>query len=427
MLALSGCQSSIFKPNLGSHFRLPHWAGGSKPIPDLPDSLDQPAATDGVVRATEPTAAGPEDLATILGTAHQTFRNGRLTDAAQHYQAVLKLDPDHSVAHHRLAIIADRQQDYTQADRHYQSATKSSPQDTDLLSDFAYSKLLRGDLDASKKLLRQALAIDPTHSYSLKNLGWIQAREGHYDAALETFRKAGSEAEAQENISRLFPQGRPSTTKANDPNLTPSRTLPNPLSITDPISGDPGHQTLPEPTIPLVPSADPPPSLTDTAADPVVVPAGAKEPIVPANEFASQPRPSATTVDLPSQPFPAAGPIPTTPGATTDGVIPTRSTNGTSRMDPEFSRSAARLGLSIGPGSLLPYSSTAPATGNSLIDADKTTPVAPPSKLIPAPAATNADPLSSFETELQDDPASEREAVRERLSPSPGPTVPTIP
>jgi hypothetical protein len=62
-----------------------------------------------------------------------------------------------------------------------------------------------------------------------------------------------------------------------------------------------------------------------------------------------------------------------------------------------------------------------------LIDADKTTPVAPPSKLIPAPAATNADPLSSFETELQDDPASEREAVRERLSPSPGPTVPTIP
>lgn len=406
-LALCGCQSAIFKPNLGSHFRLPHWAGGSKPVPDLPESLDQPAATDETVDTTEPTRSGG-DHASILTAANEAFRNGRLTDATEHYQGVLKLVPDHTVAHHRLAIIADRQRDYAEADHHYQAAVKSSSRNANLLSDFAYSKMLRSDLDASKTLLRQALAIDPTHSHALYNLGLVQGRQGHYDAALETFRKAGSEADAQANISRLFPQGRPALT-SNDP------TIPSvPRTLSDP-----------EPNVPLVPLSQP--SLSNI--DPVAIPAGAKEPILSPDsrtiELPSEFQPPPTTVDLPSQPILSARPIPTTTEPTDAGITPARSTKATTRIDPEFSRSAARLGLSIGPGSLLPYASTAPQNGAA--DAPATTPVAAPSKLIPAPAATRADPLSTFETELQDDSASEREAVRRRLNPSPGPTTPTIP
>ena len=360
LLLATGCRSSVFTPDLGSHFHLPRWAGGTEPAPALPEALsgetktsqtdvvdDSGSSGTPVPDTVKIRPSGVGSLTKNLKEGKAALREGRLSDARRAFQQVIDEDPQNSFAHHRLAIIADRNHDFPNADGHYQAASDADPNNADLLSDFGYSKLLRQDLEGSETLIQKALVLDPSNQHALNNLGWLQAKRGDYSGALATFRKVGSDVEAEKKMAVLFPQGHP------------------------------GLRKRPE-TAQLIGSRPAIPSLTETPTGSPrrsVIPTGNEQPAVP---FSSQSTPAPTVQSLdnlgPSRPasFPVeslpAAKIPdlVTSGANPDPTVVQDNTVKTisagnpvpgsathqPQINPSLSRAAATLGLTIGPGRL---------------------------------------------------------------------------
>lgn len=150
-------------------------------------------------------------VAEKLNRGHLAYDQGQLDQAKVHYEDVLKLQPKHGEAHHRLAVIADRQPnpDFKVAEQHYLTALQSKGSDPDLLSDLGYSYYLQGRLDESDRYLTQALSVNPLHVRALNNRGLLLGRRGDYNGALASFQKAGSDKEAQAKMAMLFPKGPP--------------------------------------------------------------------------------------------------------------------------------------------------------------------------------------------------------------------------
>jgi Tfp pilus assembly protein PilF len=421
LLVLAGCRSSIFQPDVGSSFHLPGWAGGKPQVPSPPDSLDGPDAGRAAVDTRIDEQLSPQSTATRLTAGRDAFHKGRLTEAAGHLQAVLQNQPKHVEAHHLMAIITERQHNYEASDQHFETAIAASPDNSNLLSDFGYSKLRRFDLETAESLLNRALTIDPKNSFALNNLGTVQARQGRFDDALTTLRRAGSEAEAQAKMAQLFPKGRPAiqsspatTAAVNTAAITPvtadsPRSLPEPLS--DPL---PARRNIQAPSkltsrseIPLVPEVITEPPTESTPASPLTAKTAAHE-LIPA-----------PAADLPSRPIPwntATEPVePIESGA--GPITPVGATSPSRRIPLEFSRSAARLGLGIGPGSLVPGDTTTPTTTALPPQPITSPPVLEPTPNRQAPAPLSSDPLSDFEKELGKSPSTNRDAVRRLLNP----------
>ncbi|MEX2286493.1 MAG: tetratricopeptide repeat protein, partial [Planctomycetaceae bacterium] len=150
-----------------------------------------------------------ESMDALLSRADSEVQRGDLEEAKSTYRQVLALKADHPVAHHRLAIIADRQNDFEAANFHYEFARRSKGADPDLLNDMGYSCFLQGDYKESERLLRQALEVRPTHRDALSNLGRLYSVQGKYSAAASILRLANSEPEAEAALAQQFRQGGP--------------------------------------------------------------------------------------------------------------------------------------------------------------------------------------------------------------------------
>ena len=136
------------------------------------------------------------------------IENGRFDQAVRFFERVLRDDPQHVEAHHRLAILSDLAGDYSTAERHYLAALENRPHDARLLNDLGYSYLLQGRLSESEQLLRDAVDADPTHALAVNNLGLLYETLGDEDRAAA--------------IRRLSPTGRLDAPV----NLTPQRGEP---------------------------------------------------------------------------------------------------------------------------------------------------------------------------------------------------------
>lgn len=150
------------------------------------------------------------DYADNLKAGNLRYKEGRWEEARRAYELALAAKPDDPDVHHRLAVVADKQQLFGAADDHYEAALRKRPRDPNLLSDIGYSHILRGDEQRAETTLREALAIDPSHKGAMLNLSTLYGRQGRYDDALALLRKGTTEAETQQYLAQLFPQGRPS-------------------------------------------------------------------------------------------------------------------------------------------------------------------------------------------------------------------------
>lgn len=148
-------------------------------------------------------------IAARLSRAGTAYKGGRFAEAAALYEQVLKIDPGNPEAHHKLGNIADRRHDFGTAERHYAAAKAVRPDDANLLNDMGYSKFLQGRYTESEQLLHAALNKQPRHQRALYNLGWLYGTQGDARRAYEYFRQAGSEADAERMMARLFPDGIP--------------------------------------------------------------------------------------------------------------------------------------------------------------------------------------------------------------------------
>ena len=174
--------------------------GRSRTKPQQPDARTQ----------RQPSAAL---IASELEQGYRAERAGNPAAARLAYERVLKYDPGHARAHHRLAIIADNARKFPEAEQHYLAALRKESQNSDLLSDLGYSyQLQKRDAD-SERVLREALTYNPKHRKALYNLGVLQANRGQYNEALASFQAIGTEAEARQALAKFFPDGPPKSSE----------------------------------------------------------------------------------------------------------------------------------------------------------------------------------------------------------------------
>ncbi len=141
-----------------------------------------------------------EDYSSRLARAQQSLDNGKLDEARAIYEKLVVEFPDRSEPLHMLARTADRQRRHREAQALYAEAIRLRPQ-PELFSDLGYSYYLDGQLLKAESALVKATAAAPSNARFRNNLALTYGALGKLDLALEEFRKAGSEADAQYNLA----------------------------------------------------------------------------------------------------------------------------------------------------------------------------------------------------------------------------------
>lgn len=157
----------------------------------------------GAPSGTPGTPNSPNELLAELDNGFQYEQAGNLSGARMAFERVLQHAPEHPYAHHRLATIADREQRFQDADRHYRAALLQTPGNSDILCDLGYSYLLRDRYEESEGALLEALRYNGNHREAKYNLGTLYGRRGNFEQALAWFREStGNEADAQVALSQ---------------------------------------------------------------------------------------------------------------------------------------------------------------------------------------------------------------------------------
>jgi len=119
-------------------------------------------------------------------------------------QRAQKLAPDLKGVAHALAVLYDRQGEWTDASREYRRALKESPRSADLLNDYAYFLYGQGDYSKSEESLRRALAEQPSHQKARLNLGLVLGAQGRTEEAFAEFETAVGSAAAHHNLGVIL-------------------------------------------------------------------------------------------------------------------------------------------------------------------------------------------------------------------------------
>ncbi|MFN5435417.1 MAG: tetratricopeptide repeat protein, partial [Planctomyces sp.] len=140
----------------------------------------------------------------LVKQGQQALEKNDLDGAQQAYREILLLDPTHAAANHGLAMAADLEHRWKDAEYYYLQALKASPQDANILSDLGYSCLLQQRFAEATRYLNQALEADAQHENARVNLALLDLQLGRPDAAEQRVRELyGDTARAAEMMSQL--------------------------------------------------------------------------------------------------------------------------------------------------------------------------------------------------------------------------------
>ena len=152
--------------------------------------------------------------ADLLREAMSLHRQGRLGDAAYHYDRLLQEDPDHRQALRLRGILARDDGEPLLSVRLHEYLCGLAPDDANAAGELALSHMAAGDLRAAAAAFRKSLGIDPDSTRTLANYGALLQRLGSLDAAIDTHRRClandPSDLEVRCNLANaLMDAGRP--------------------------------------------------------------------------------------------------------------------------------------------------------------------------------------------------------------------------
>lgn len=128
-------------------------------------------------------------VAAILGVlAWRTFEQSRTwKDSISLFQNAIAQDPRNRVAHRVLAAQYFEQGDYRKTLEHCERALAIGPKGADVLSLYGLTLHETGSPELALQVLEEAVRLDPAHSLSHTNLGWVLSQRGQYERAAEHF------------------------------------------------------------------------------------------------------------------------------------------------------------------------------------------------------------------------------------------------
>jgi len=128
--------------------------------------------------------AAPNDAGVNESLGLSRLNARRHADAEKYLTRALSIDRHRWRALNGLGIIADLRGNHRAAIGRYSAALALLPESPMLLSNIGYSHYLAGDQSRAREYLSQALGVDPRYGRAARNLGLVEAREGHYQAAI---------------------------------------------------------------------------------------------------------------------------------------------------------------------------------------------------------------------------------------------------
>ena len=229
LFVLGGCQTSLIQSMMTSVKNKPadpqSVLGNDDP---LSRNAKKPAQNQNSLYAQIFGNQTPVESTDLLKRARQAEEQNRPDDAVRYYKQVLQKYPSDVFAHRRLAALADKRRDFRTSEYHYQLAAQHDPRNPDLLNDIGYSYLLQKRYKECERTLNAVLALKPTHTRALGNLGRLYVETGNYDGAQAVFRQGRSEREVQAMLARYFPNGRSNVNLASR-NTSPQQNQTNNL------------------------------------------------------------------------------------------------------------------------------------------------------------------------------------------------------
>ena len=135
----------------------------------------EPSKFHGVKNGKE--AAQPlQDYARDLTNAKDAEKAGDLAGARTIYERLIATQPGRYEAYHRLAVVADRQRRFEEAESLYTQAIRLNHGNPELFNDLGYCYYLQGKLDKAKSALSKAVAMRPSEPRYRNNLGLVYGR-----------------------------------------------------------------------------------------------------------------------------------------------------------------------------------------------------------------------------------------------------------
>ena len=128
----------------------------------------------------------------VFNLAVKNHQEGKIDIAQEHYNQVLKINPNHSQAHNNLGVIFEKLEDYNKAKSYYKKATEIDPNSANAHNNLGAILQELGEKQKAKECYEKAIEIDPNYANSYYNLGTIfqdlgekQKAKSYYEKAIE--------------------------------------------------------------------------------------------------------------------------------------------------------------------------------------------------------------------------------------------------
>jgi tetratricopeptide (TPR) repeat protein len=181
LLLLTGCETSTKLGDLIQSKDDTTQGVGPAPGPDLGPAVDE--APTGSVRTPPPFDVAPDqvpkgllgkDPNDDLSLGRKYFRSANFGLAEQHFRRAVEQHPRDLESWIGLAASYDRLRRWDLADRAYDQAQKISGPTPELLNNWGYSYMLRGDYRRARETLLRAQAGDPGNPYIKNNIELLE-------------------------------------------------------------------------------------------------------------------------------------------------------------------------------------------------------------------------------------------------------------
>jgi len=155
----------------------------------------------------------PSPLQPLLNEAMAHHQAGRLQEAEQLYQQILRVDPDHDEALHDLGLLAYRVGKHDRASELIGQAIQRNPRNALYHFNLGVVRHKQSRLDDAVAAYERAVTLNPQHAEAQNNLGNAYRDQGKLDQAVSSYRTAlrikPEYAEAHNNLGvALKEQGR---------------------------------------------------------------------------------------------------------------------------------------------------------------------------------------------------------------------------
>lgn len=115
---------------------------------------------------------------------------GNLVEAAEHYQASIRIHPGQGKAHNNLGFIFHQLGQYDQATNYLWQALRENPRNAQSYLNLGTISLERNELTNAWNFLLESLALDPKLTHARLQLGRVQLAQNAPALALEQFQQA---------------------------------------------------------------------------------------------------------------------------------------------------------------------------------------------------------------------------------------------